>query len=285
MPDVIIRKAFRVYGLLVDPEEIVLADPTGEFGVRTVQTGQIIVQPGTPMTRLEQGIYQYVFESPEPQTSYEYCVRIIWNTHTFYYTGIKNAAAQYGPETLYNAIAKLMASVRNCPDETARAAMRETARNFCRDTGAFVEDIVVTPATETDRSFQLISAWDADIQQILELKRPDTRRSLDIPVRPMRHDNTIEFEYPPKTAFVVSVSLLPRSQTALYPDWFVNRYGDIVADGAIAHLKSMSDQPWSDHRGADYFWQRWAYGIGDVRSQIITGNLNAPLRIRPRKIL
>jgi hypothetical protein len=63
-------------GLLFNPESVVLADSSGEFGVRRTDTGDVVVPSGTVMNNPQQGLWAYEFEDPADGISYECAITI-----------------------------------------------------------------------------------------------------------------------------------------------------------------------------------------------------------------
>ncbi len=54
-----LRVKTKIAGVLADVAEVRLSDPGGTFGVRTGESGAILVADGTAMTRVSAGTYEY----------------------------------------------------------------------------------------------------------------------------------------------------------------------------------------------------------------------------------
>ena len=83
----VITKKIYLDGDLTDPESIVLEDQTGTYGVRRLDTGEVVVAAGIAMTRIGAGIYKYVLEALPMQFTYEYWVKTELSGKTIYSGG------------------------------------------------------------------------------------------------------------------------------------------------------------------------------------------------------
>ncbi len=62
-------------GVLTDPPVVALCDPTNNFGIRRLDTYEIVVEEAVEMTQTSTGIYTYTFDEPETDLEYEYYVK------------------------------------------------------------------------------------------------------------------------------------------------------------------------------------------------------------------
>ncbi len=75
----------KINGSLVDVTSITLDDQHDDFGVRRLDTLDTVVAAGTTVPRLSLGTYAYTFTDPEPGLTYEYTVKVVYNTVTYYF--------------------------------------------------------------------------------------------------------------------------------------------------------------------------------------------------------
>jgi hypothetical protein len=70
-----------VDGVLTDATSAILSDSTGTWGVRRTDypDGDPVVLDGTAMTRISTGVYQYSFEDPAYDLTYEYSIEFLYS--------------------------------------------------------------------------------------------------------------------------------------------------------------------------------------------------------------
>lgn len=61
MPNVTIRRTWKVEGVLTDVTSAVLSDPTGTFGIKRNDTDAAVVADGTAVSNPATGVYEYTF--------------------------------------------------------------------------------------------------------------------------------------------------------------------------------------------------------------------------------
>ena len=81
-----------ISGVNTDVTSAKLSDSTGTYGVRRTDTGAVVVNDGTDMTRVSAGLYQYEFTDPANDLTYEYAVEFVYNNVTKY-----QASTMLGP--------------------------------------------------------------------------------------------------------------------------------------------------------------------------------------------
>ncbi len=84
MGTTITKKFYGEGAVLIDPASVVLEDFTAEFGVKRLDTDAAVVDAGTAMTKVSTGIYTYTFDDPAPNLTYEYWVKFVVGSDTFY---------------------------------------------------------------------------------------------------------------------------------------------------------------------------------------------------------
>lgn len=74
----VIRKRFKVDGILTDMTSVILTNEAGTIGVIRNDTDAEVVAPGTAMTRTAAGRYEYEFADPAGGLTYTYWFQIVY---------------------------------------------------------------------------------------------------------------------------------------------------------------------------------------------------------------
>jgi len=82
---IILRRTWRVEGVLTDVISVVLTNEAGTIGVKRNDTGAVIVPAGTAMTRVSVGTYEYSFTEPALGLTYTAFQRVIYDGGTHYF--------------------------------------------------------------------------------------------------------------------------------------------------------------------------------------------------------
>jgi phage gp36-like protein len=84
---IIISKTWKVDGELADVAHMTLEDPDGDFGVRRLDTLEIVQVAGTELDRISLGTYELEFEEPSAsvQLVYEVHVKVVTTAGASYY--------------------------------------------------------------------------------------------------------------------------------------------------------------------------------------------------------
>lgn len=108
MSQTIITKEFYGEGkVLIDPASVVLMDFTGAFGVKRLDTDEVVVPAGAYMTKVSTGVYQFAITDPAPNLQYEYWVQAVIQGSTYYWGGTVNSASLVAGYTLEDLIDRL----------------------------------------------------------------------------------------------------------------------------------------------------------------------------------
>lgn len=88
-------------GFVADIVSATLTDPTASFGVRSLLDPEYpIVPPNTPLIEEAPGIFSYEF-SGEPNTQYEYYIKVVEDANIYYVYGIVEDTPGLDTTTLY----------------------------------------------------------------------------------------------------------------------------------------------------------------------------------------
>lgn len=77
-----IKWRFRLDGAPLDPDQVVLADPSETYGLRRDDTGEVLIAPGTALTRDAAGEYSIDLTEPAPRLDYTAVLRITVGAET-----------------------------------------------------------------------------------------------------------------------------------------------------------------------------------------------------------
>lgn len=80
---IVLDEKFKIGDTYIDPTYVKLSDPTGAFGVRRTDTGEIVVADAVSMTKSSTGQYTYTFTEPEASLTYEYWVEWVYDGETY----------------------------------------------------------------------------------------------------------------------------------------------------------------------------------------------------------
>ncbi len=81
----VIRRRFKVDGVLTDMTSVKLSSEDGTYGVKRNDTGAVVVADGTAMTHVSTGIYDYTFTDPADDLTYTYSVEWVYGGETYWF--------------------------------------------------------------------------------------------------------------------------------------------------------------------------------------------------------
>ena len=67
-----------VNGDAIDLDSLKFQDSTGTYGLKRTDTGAVVIASGVDLTRLSEGVYQYVLTDPAADLIYDYWIRITY---------------------------------------------------------------------------------------------------------------------------------------------------------------------------------------------------------------
>lgn len=102
-----ITHEFRIDNVLTDPDSVVLADYTGTFGVKRMDTDAVVVAVNTAMVKSSTGVYAYSFDDPAYNLTYEYWIKFVISGTTLYAGAELNGSSTLNGYTLVEMINKL----------------------------------------------------------------------------------------------------------------------------------------------------------------------------------
>jgi len=132
---------------------------------------------------------------------------------------------------------------------------------------------------EAREAIALTSAWErVETLRVRELwvdgsKMPETEYEV-------RDDGIILLgsERAADEAIRIEKALLPTTLCYLVPQKYLDRWGDVVAFAAVAMLLSQESVPWSNPKGAGYWWELYLQGVAAARGDKMDGRQSGQKR-------
>lgn len=79
-----ITAEFKNNGIIFDPDSVVLRDPTGTYGIKRTDTGEIVCAAGIPMLYVSPGNYAYGIGNLDPAVNYTAYIEYLYEGEAHY---------------------------------------------------------------------------------------------------------------------------------------------------------------------------------------------------------
>lgn len=171
-------------------------------------------------------------------------------------------------EKLDRLLAQVLAQVDGCPASMARDALQFIAADFCRYTGVWQVELVEPVAAGEHQVVLTGIPKGARLGAVLAVRLGGmslTRTEYSVGV-----EDIVLHEAPCRdTELAALVTLRPERTTQFLPESIMEEWGDIMAFGALAKLKTMSgaNVAWTDPQGAQVNLTLYNEGIGAARTR------------------
>lgn len=161
----------------------------------------------------------------------------------------------------------LMPQVIPCPQSMAVDTLQMVAIDFCKESGVwaatFREELC-----QCETVVPLPLPKGAAIASVTDFLLDDEKlegKNFEVSLR----DITLHEARQTGAIVTVKAALRPMRTSKELPEAILEEYGDILAFGAIAKLKSMSGQfiEWSDPQGANVYYQLYQEGMTKARAR------------------
>lgn len=201
--------------------------------------------------------------------------------------------------TIDSLLPLLRPSIKGCPDEAARRAIRRAARDFCRKTWYCRRSITID-LVEDQKYYDL--APESEDEEIIGVKSMQYRDQILTPTSPeeMRTSsdggspaayfvdtsNSIAF-YPTPDAdeadvTYARVAIQPTDDTDTLPDDLVIEFEQAIIDGALMWLFRMDGQPWTNYDASMKLEALYGQAVHRAKSDAMRARQPFNLRIRPK---
>ncbi|OGA97137.1 MAG: hypothetical protein A3E79_00215 [Burkholderiales bacterium RIFCSPHIGHO2_12_FULL_61_11] len=200
----------------------------------------------------------------------------------------------------------LLPELPGCTTTMLDLHLRETARTFCQQTGAWKLPFDAVNLVADVATYDLSpSESQAEVVRITRLTL-DGELMWEDTDRPQRHTDDAEPKYtrnePPfslspdlleitlitdemPTAAVVGGmeiigTMKPTSTATQIPDFLKRQYSDAMRYGTLARLMVMAKKPWTDRALATYYSGEWNKALNFAAYQAQVGNTREHLRVK-----
>jgi hypothetical protein len=187
-------------------------------------------------------------------------------------------------ETAYSTLLpQVLPWLPGCESGAAMAALRETGREFCRQTDVWRETLAVSAVAGT-AAYALAYAG-ASVQRVLAVRLDG--RALDERQYGFAPDGALTLATAPVAngALSVDVVLVPTVAATGLPDWLMARHGADIAGGAAARLKVQGNVPWSDEGGAGLGLRLFDLACATARREGWSGRESGDVRVQARRFV
>ena len=271
----ILRIPFTRNGELTDPESVTLTDQGATYGVKRLDTGEVVVAAGTVMVRESEGVYTYSFDDPAPGLTYRYSVAALIGAQVYYQEGTTQGGWADFRELASELDRLVVPYAGGAPLPVVHQIEARILRDFCRETevweytyeGETIADdaaipLVLPPSTHL---WRFKSATIDEVQQLVSVLAPG--------------DAGLEFVYAPTEAglvVAVTVVLVPTLDCVMAPAWLIEQYGDGLVSGVLAYLLGMADKPWYSPKSVEKYFGEFRSAVATACGQALT--LRGPAR-------
>lgn len=194
----------------------------------------------------------------------------------------------------------LLAELPGCPLPLVKQTINRAARDFCRDSMAWQEDIDAVVLRPGVWRYELGLPSDAQIAlvQTAKIGTRDLTPAIDArgainwgaaqgePSRYAVLPNWIEIAVDPTpiqaATLRLAAVLAPTLEAATLPDVLADRHFDAIAEGVKARLMAMANKTWSDPAGAQLAAAAFAKAKTDARIEAAYGRVIGSLSVTPR---
>lgn len=180
---------------------------------------------------------------------------------------------------------QLTIELPHCPGSLTEQQVLLAARDYCRDAGAWEEDVSTFEADGRHKPYEMDRDWfnftDGLIDKITGVKvngeRLDTfgfrgRSFLEIP------DNT-------RGTVTLRAFLIPDSAASTLPDVLHQYHWDAIACGAKSRLMRIPAVDWSNPQLAQYYTQLYHSYVGQQKAEMARQHTSSIQRVKPRAFI
>ena len=187
-------------------------------------------------------------------------------------------------ESLENFCDQISAQVLECPSEVIIDALQSISVDFFKKTEIWLEHNIVCLPAKTFR-FEIALPPNSELVRVMSISIYE--RNMD------KHDYHIEesdivFHHPfyTETEAYIKTILRPMRYNVLVPSRYLEEYGDIIVQGALAKLKMMNGTgvEWRDPEMAKTYLELYNNGREQTRVSVLReriGNTIKPTRSWP----
>ncbi len=190
------------------------------------------------------------------------------------------------------------------PEAVALNALRNALRDFCRESGIWQADLdpitlkadepvydldapfgaeVVRVASATYRGLPVAMLTEADMDHHVTGWREQTGSGLQAVLVSTKTMRAFPVPEADDANTVTLRAVLQPKRDAERCDDALGRWNEAIAAGALAKLKAIPNQPWSDREAVAFYQKTFRSGQLRARGAVIRGNSERSLTVRPRR--
>jgi hypothetical protein len=169
-----------------------------------------------------------------------------------------------------------MSSLPGCEPWQVKAALRETAIDFCTRTSAMTEILTISGVADQDE-YTLEPEYAAFVESITTVKIDDDEipdYAFDLSASDPA-TLVLTAAYTPTSAgtdnIEATLRLIPLADAEDYPDGFIARFRTAIVEGAVARLQATEKTPWSRPAEAAVHRQRYEAAVANQLIREMTG--------------
>lgn len=200
----------------------------------------------------------------------------------------------------------LLPELPGCTIAMVNLHLRETARDFCRRTSAWRQDLAAVNTVGGQADYPLTLPAESQLVRVTDLTVHGRRlwRSVEldkadagaqqpkygITEPPFDLDDnlseiTLHADEVPGESVVgglqASAVLTPTTTATALPDFLLGQYSEAMRHGTLARLMLMPKKPWTDRVLAGVYEGLWQEALNFAAYQAQVGNTRRPLRVKP----
>jgi hypothetical protein len=179
-------------------------------------------------------------------------------------------------------IQQVVQDVPEAPLLTIREMLNRMARELCTEADAWVQrnqPVVVAANT----SYPQIMASQGEPLRIISLVI-DGRECVQGEGFRQLTPTEVSFDRQPSESLLYGALACRPEIGDSVPDEVLNRWGDVIADGARWRILLLP-QPWRDAELASYYQQRYLAGVADARQHSRLGHARGGARVNMRRFI
>lgn len=169
--------------------------------------------------------------------------------------------------------------VPGCPMPAILGALREAAREFCRDTWVWRQKDTVR-AREGVTRYPLRLPSDSAFVALASVTRDG---------RPLAHEfeppETVVLVSAPRGDFEVALALMPSLAASAMPAYLAEQWGEAIGHGARGRLLAEPGKPWTNGPAAQDSRNLFQRAKGEAKARIATAYGSAPQTVQLRPLI
>ena len=174
--------------------------------------------------------------------------------------------------------------VRNVPKIVATNEIKSAAKAFCERSLFWRETLDTLVFPEGISIAEMEVPRGAIVCKVISFKLEGVEKVPDVHYTATTSEIILVDTPPRQVSGVVDVALRPATSATGLPDIIMEEWGDDIAKGAVAQLKSMAGSEWFDAAGAQVNHELFEQAIANARRKALVGIAPKNLQVAPRRL-